>query len=214
MLNQPIQQREDVRKQLIEVAANLFHKHGIRSVTMDDIAHKMTMSKRTLYQIFSDKEELLLACVKEYENEEKWFSETLMQRTTSVLDFLLMLFAHKLSSMDSINPEFYIDIIKYPRVAEHIEQNKKKAEEFAVDFLNKGVEEGFFRKDVNYHIVVRQLLLGMDVFIQNSLIYEYPQTELFINTVIPYIRGCSTSKGIETIDKFIVKQTEKLKSKD
>lgn len=210
MQNQPIQQCEEVRKQLIEVASELFHKHGIRNVTMDDIAHKLTMSKRTLYQIFSDKEELLLACVMEHEKEESRFSEALLQRTTSVLDFLLMFFAHKLTSMDNITPEFYIDMNKYPRVASHIEQQKKKAEEHAVSFLEKGVEEGFFRKDVNYHIVIRQLLLGMDIFIQNSLIYEYPQTELFINTVIPYIRGCSTLKGIETIDKFIAKQTEKM----
>lgn len=45
----------DVRKQIISVAAEMFHQQGIRSVTMDDIAHRLCMSKRTLYQIFADK---------------------------------------------------------------------------------------------------------------------------------------------------------------
>lgn len=59
----------DVRKQVISVAAEMFHQQGIRSVTMDDIAHRLCMSKRTLYQIFADKESLLLACVIQHEEE-------------------------------------------------------------------------------------------------------------------------------------------------
>lgn len=59
----------DVRKQIISVAAEMFHQQGIRSVTMDDIAHRLCMSKRTLYQIFADKESLLLACVIQHEEE-------------------------------------------------------------------------------------------------------------------------------------------------
>lgn len=201
----PIQQREDVRQQVIEAAAALFHKKGIRNVTMDDISHKLAMSKRTLYQIFADKEQLLLACVMMHEDEESRFSEKLTQKTKSVLDFILMFSAHKMSDMDCIRPEFYIDLIKYPRVAQHIEMHKKKVEESAIEFMKKGVEEGYFRQDVNFGIVMRQLLYGMDQFLQNRLIEEYSQRELFMNTVIPYIRGCSTHKGIEMIDAFLDK---------
>ena len=58
-----IQQRADVRVHIVEVATKMFHHQGLRGVTMDDIAHELTMSKRTLYQIFADKEQLLLDCV-------------------------------------------------------------------------------------------------------------------------------------------------------
>lgn len=205
MQNVPIQHREDIRLQVIKAASALFHKKGIRNVTMDDISHKLAMSKRTLYQIFADKEQLLLACVLMHEEDESRFSEKLMQKSSSVLDFLLMFSAHKLADMDSIQPEFYIDLIKYPRVAQHIAEHKKRVEESAVDFMKKGVEEGYFRTDVNFNIVIRQLLSGMEQFLQNRLIEEYSQRELFMNTVIPYIRGCSTLKGIEMINGYMDK---------
>lgn len=205
MQNVPIQHREDIRLQVIKAASALFHKKGIRNVTMDDISHKLAMSKRTLYQIFADKEQLLLACVLMHEEDESRFSEKLIQKSSSVLDFLLMFSAHKLTDMDCIQPEFYMDLIKYPRVAQHIAEHKKRVEESAVDFMKKGVEEGYFRTDVNFNIVIRQLLSGMEQFLQNRLIEEYSQRELFMNTVIPYIRGCSTLKGIEMINGYMDK---------
>lgn len=62
--------RDAARAQVIEVATRLFHTQGIKNVTMDDIAHALTMSKRTLYQIFADKEDLLLACVVKHDEAE------------------------------------------------------------------------------------------------------------------------------------------------
>ena len=56
--------RTQARKTVLEMATKLFHTQGIKNVTMDDISHRLSMSKRTLYQLFSDKEDLLLACVK------------------------------------------------------------------------------------------------------------------------------------------------------
>ncbi|EJW89893.1 transcriptional regulator, TetR family [gut metagenome] len=54
---------DDAHRQVISVAMKAFYKKGVKSVTMDEIAHELTMSKRTLYQLFVDKEALLLACI-------------------------------------------------------------------------------------------------------------------------------------------------------
>lgn len=204
-----MKQREDIRQKIIKSATNLFQKKGVHKVTMDDIAHTLSMSKRTLYQIFSDKEELLLACVIVFEQEDRKYAEELKRKATSVLDFLLIYFSRKLSCMDDVVSEFYIDMIKYPRVAKHIELHKKMFESYAVNFLNKGVEEGFFRSDINFYIIVNQLRVGMDIAAQKNMLSQFSRRELFMNTVIPYIRGCSTIKGIDMIDEFIAKQIKK-----
>lgn len=204
-----MKQREDIRQKIIKSATNLFQKKGVHKVTMDDIAHTLSMSKRTLYQIFSDKEELLLACVIVFEQEDRKYAEELKRKATSVLDFLLIYFLRKLSCMDDVVSEFYIDMIKYPRVAKHIELHKKMFESYAVNFLNKGVEEGFFRSDINFYIIVNQLRVGMDIAAQKNMLSQFSRRELFMNTVIPYIRGCSTIKGIDMIDEFIAKQIKK-----
>lgn len=201
----PIQQREDIRQQVVEAAAELFHRKGIRNVTMDDISHKLAMSKRTLYQLFADKEQLLLACVLMHEEEENRYSDNLKKKSKSVLDFMLMFSAYRMSDMESIKPEFYIDLIKYPRVAQHIAEHKQQVEKSALEFMKKGVEEGYFRQGINYGIVVCQMLYGLDHFLQDRLFEKYTQRDVFMNTVIPYIRGCSTLKGVEIIDAFMGK---------
>ena len=61
--------KADVRRRVIDAAMKAFAEKGIRSVTMDDVAHILSMSKRTLYQLFADKQDLLLACVKRKDEE-------------------------------------------------------------------------------------------------------------------------------------------------
>ena len=198
-----IQQRADVRVHIVEVATKMFHHQGLRGVTMDDIAHELTMSKRTLYQIFADKEQLLLACVKHHNEDERKFLEKVAEQTDNVLEFLLVLFKEKLKHIDEVSPQFISDLIKYPRVMEYISQCKHAQEDDAVNFLNKGKEQGLFREDVNFRIVSRQLSSGLDTMVRNGLIDQFPQSELFANTMIPYIRGCTMAKGMEMMDKFL-----------
>ena len=102
----------DVRKQIISVAAEMFHQQGIRSVTMDDIAHRLCMSKRTLYQIFADKESLLLACVIQHEEEVIKQLEEVYNNTQNVLEFLLLVFSLKLKELNEIDPLFFEDMQK------------------------------------------------------------------------------------------------------
>lgn len=193
------------RNHIIEVATKAFHNEGIRNVTMDHIAHTLTMSKRTLYQLFSDKEDLLLACAMKREQEEHALMEKLNQQTDNVLDHLLATFALRMREMDEIKPDFFTEIVKYPRVIRFYDQAKKEREAEAVEFLNKGIKQGFFRANVNFHIVYNQLCTGLSALIANADMGQYSQRELFCNTVIPYVRGCATIKGIEIIDRFMDK---------
>ncbi len=203
--HEPDARRKNIRTHIASVAMEAFHSKGIKNVTMDDIAHSLTMSKRTLYQLFSDKEDLLLACAMQRDAEECEKMAQLSEQTENVLDLLLRTFAMAMHDMDQIAPSFFAEIIKYPRVVAFFEKNNKKRENEAVEFLNKGIAQGFFRPNVNFRIVYQQLTNGMHSLIKDEPLNQYTQRELFVNTVIPYIRGCATIKGIEIIDKFMDK---------
>ena len=97
-------QREDTRNSVIETATQMFHTQGIRNVTMDDIAHRLTMSKRTLYQLFADKEDLLLACIIKHEGDLRHHLSNIISQSTNVLDFLLIIFKAKMQEFDEITP--------------------------------------------------------------------------------------------------------------
>lgn len=197
------QQRNDVRNNVIATASDMFRLIGVRNVTMDDIAHKLTMSKRTLYQLFSDKEELLLACCKQHDECSLKEFEAMQQTASNVLEFLLIMFSNKIKELNETVPTFWQDICKYPSVAAYINQKNQEQKQAAVEFLQKGIEQGVFRKEVNFEIVVHQLFAGVDIMVHSEFLEKFSQIELFFNTLIPYIRGCSTHKGIDMIDQFL-----------
>lgn len=194
---------KDIRQHVVDVAAEMFYRMGIRSVTMDDIAHKLTMSKRTLYQIFADKEALLLATAIKHDEEERARMEQLSRECSNVLELLIVVFEKKMREMDEMCITFLTDLMKYPALVAHFEENRRAQEIEAVKFLDRGKEQGLFRKDVCFPIVVRQISAGMELVMKNALWGGYSQAEIFLNTVIPYIRGCATKKGIDMIDSFL-----------
>lgn len=201
--NTKIPHHAELYGQIVDVAMKAFRREGIKNVTMDEIAHGLTMSKRTLYQIFSNKEELLLACVKKKEAEERVLHAECWERTGNVMPFLLETFAAQMNEMDDINPCFFTDIVKYPALDRYFKEQNRLREAESVAFLNKGKEQGYFRPDVNFHIVYNQVNCGLKTLLTNEEMNKYSRRELFVNTVIPYLRGCSTMKGIEMIDRFI-----------
>lgn len=197
--------RDEQRQHIIETATRAFHHEGIKSVTMDDIAHRLGMSKRTLYQLFVDKEALLLACIQWHGQNEHDCYEQMAAEADNVLDMVLSVFAHKLNHLDEVKGEFFAEIAKYPSVVRHIEQCQRQEEASAVDFLERGVEQGFFRPEVNFAIVVRYITGGMHTIVRAGLLDDFTQREIFFNTAMNIVRGCATLKGIEQIDRFTSK---------
>ncbi len=196
-------EREVLRNRIIDVATAAFHKKGIKNVTMDDIAHELTISKRTLYQIFSDKEELLLVCVKKGTERDNEKMLHLLEDCNNVLDLLLASFAEKMHSIEKIQPEFFTDIMKYPHVVKFYEDKNRERESNIIAFLDKGKEQGFFRTDVNFHIIYKVLTQTMDLTQRMPELRVYSQAELFESTIVNLFRGCATLKGFEIIDAFM-----------
>lgn len=199
---------QDTKNRIILTAQNAFLHHGIKAVTMDDIAKMLTMSKRTLYQIFSDKEALLLACVKDKWEADRERMTQLLENSDNVLDFLLRVFADHLQNMGEIKPSFFADFAKYPKLTAFIEEDKRKREKEAVAFLEKGKAQGLFRSGVNFRIVYTQLSHSMESVFYHDALIDYTHRELFLNIVIPYIRGCATNEGIRAIDAFLANYGE------
>ena len=102
--------QEEVRQRVIATASEAFLSHGIKSVTMDEIARTLSMSKRTLYQMFSDKEDLLLACFERRDQEKELEMQELMKHQSNVLEFLLTMLAGNLNEMRRVKPSFYVEI--------------------------------------------------------------------------------------------------------
>lgn len=201
------------RENMIEAAAEMFLEQGIKAVRMDDIAHQIGVSKRTLYEQFGDKEELLYQCMNHLIFKRNCRYAGLVERASNVLEAMLLVFgevmdhaavSHRLqSNLRRFYPQVY-DRLK----AEH--RNPQSHEQFKVA-LQRGVAEGYFR-DIDFdlamtllHYSVEGLIVRKDVLLSHNM----STNDALVFLVESFLRSISTESGMRFIDDFIEKQREK-----
>ena len=108
--------RLELRERIVDTALQSFVTHGIKSITMDDIAAALGISKRTLYEVFADKETLLMECLRRAQDEGDTYVKEVYEKASNVLEVLLKLYQRSIEKFHNTNKKFFEDIKKYPKV--------------------------------------------------------------------------------------------------
>lgn len=195
--------RETLARKILHTTMTAFAAKGIRAVKMDDIAAEMQISKRTLYEIFSNKEEMLMEGVKMYTDETYEKMKAYAATGVSVMDILLYAFRMKVEEIRVTNPVFYSDLRKYPVLLAYFDQRHKEHRSLMVGFMERGAEEGFFLKGLNYEFVAFMIDATNRLVMDAELYRKYSMQTVFLNHVYVSLRGLCTEKGIKEIDKFL-----------
>lgn len=194
----------EVRDRIIEEATKQFFQYGIRNVTMDDIAVSLGISKRTVYEIFKDKSELVDTCISELNVKQDKKVKEVVTNSVNVIEAIFVFMREGVKAMKEINPVFFKDLEKlYPRLWKKIEsENVGKRHDLSSQLLKKGVAEGLFRQDLNIEIVSKLFYHQMNLLSNDSVFPrdKYDHAEVFQNMIINFARGISTPKGIQFIE--------------
>ena len=94
----------DLKEKILEAATPMFYQHGIRKVKMDDIAKRLRISKRTVYEIYADKEDLLLEVLQHSDEANRQKMKRLDVPGTNVIDIIILFFKQKAEEVSRINP--------------------------------------------------------------------------------------------------------------
>ncbi len=137
----------------IDTAVEAFSAHGIKSITMDDIATSLGISKRTLYEVFSDKETLLEECILKGQKEGDEFFEECTCHLRKCIGVLLKCYQRSIEQFHATNKKFFEDIKKYPKAYALMTNRHNQDSEETVNFFKEGVKQGIFRDDVNFAII-------------------------------------------------------------
>ena len=195
--------KKGLRDKIITTAMEAFAQKGIRHVKMDDVAKELGISKRTLYEIFDKKEDLLYEGVKFYLGDRRTQMEVKAQECKNVMEIILQAYKLKVEEFRQTNPCFYTDLVKYPKVARYLAQQNQQMLTNMTKFIERGIEEGYFRKEVNPELVAR-LFDALGKYVMEQQLYcLYTIEEIFTNLVFVTIRGICTEKGIEVIKQWI-----------
>ena len=196
--------REELKLRVVETASKSFMTLGIKAVHMDDIASSLSISKRTLYELFHDKEDLLLDVMKLHREEMQEYMTQVASKAENVLEVLLKFFQRSAQEFQNTNRKFFEDIEKYPKVMRYIDESRKENLDSAMEFYRKGVEQGIFRNDVNYNIVRAMVCEQMDLLLHSEICKSYSLGEIYETVVFMHMRGISTEKGLKIVDNFLL----------
>lgn len=194
----------ELRNRILKAAMTEFMHKGVKSVKMDDIANTLAISKRTLYEIYSNKEELLLEAVRIHEQE---FNDHMLQysldKNHNVMDIIIEFYKKKLLSIADVSPLFLVELRKYKQVVEYLERMNAERHNNALLFFHRGVKEGFFRSDLNFDIILKTSSASANYAMETQMYKNYSITAIMHNTIFLYLRGICTTKGIKVLDAAI-----------
>lgn len=198
--------RYDLRRKIIRTATKMFTEKGVKSVKMDDIAQSLSISKRTLYEIFADKEALLTDVVTALDSDFRKNVESIAHDSNDVMEILYHFYTLIISELDKFNPVFIEDLGKYPAVIEKMEKGAETKHEAFIKFANRGVGEGYFLPGVDYGLVEEFIDIASREMKVKKLPKKYGVKKTFITTSIMLLRGICTPKGVKRFDEIIADQ--------
>ncbi|MFC2408606.1 MAG: TetR/AcrR family transcriptional regulator [Prevotella histicola] len=195
--------RQNLKEKILQVATVLFYRHGIRQVRMDDISNNLRISKRTLYEIYDNKEVLLLGVLQHNSEKEHQSMQNFDKSGANVISIILEFYRLRMKELSRMSPLFFEDIRKYPRLLSYIDKQHRQHDIDAKAFMRRGVEEGYFLPNINYDII-RELSSAAGREVMKGCLYKtYDIKELFKTSIILFVRGICTPKGLRMLDEAI-----------
>ncbi|MGA2405896.1 MAG: TetR/AcrR family transcriptional regulator [Bacteroidales bacterium] len=197
---------EELKNILLKVR-ELYMKYGIKSITMDDVATEMGISKKTLYQFVTDKEELVGKFVDNDIEIRKEEIHKCFKIGFNAIEELFEISAFMNKIMRDQNPATDYDLKKY--YPHHYEKIVKTRREGIFDYIllniKKGKKEGLYRDDLNEEIITKLYLSRLENSQFNELFSaeEFTSIKLFVELLNYHVRGIATEKGIIVLEKKI-----------
>ncbi len=195
-------EKTDLRERIVTTASRLFQAQGVKQVRMDDVARELSVSKKTLYELFADKEELLLEVVKVISMGFHQNIKEIICSSANVLEQIFMLYKRVIEHCREVNPLFFIDLMRYPQVQAFFEQVHVQHADRIKEWLMMGVKQGLLRDDVNYEVFLRQDGFQIDKLLINPEVRNYPPKVIYDSVVLVMLRGLATDKGLEIIKQW------------
>lgn len=187
------------REKIIVGASELFLREGIKNVSMDKIASQLSVSKRTIYMCFSDKEELVRASLRYMKEQKEKMRADLRKNSSCVFSFMVSLFRIVANDLSGVSINFLEDVDSMlPELVENSSLGRKKQIETFRELVDEAKRDGHIIETYSTEILADlfyNLMMSMKVGDYDYTKISY--VELFQTLVCVYFRGVATKEGLE-----------------
>ncbi|WP_088323877.1 TetR/AcrR family transcriptional regulator [Polaribacter tangerinus] len=189
---------------ILEISKDLFLNLGFKSVTMDEIASKLGVSKKTIYKYFKNKTELVGA-VTDYMFHTICFGiDRICEKKQNPIEELFsikkMVMEHLKDEKSS--PQYQLQKY-YPKIYASLKQKQFQVMQTTIkDNLSRGIELNLFRENINVDFVARIYFYGMNGIKDQTVfpLTNFSKNELMLNYLEYHLRGIATEKGIQELE--------------
>jgi AcrR family transcriptional regulator len=177
---------------------------------MDEIAAEAGISKRTLYEKFSNKEDLLEKLLENIWIEHRKVISQIITATPSCLIAILNIMKYvtedfKNESIIKSRERFFNDLKKfYPNVAKKNKDCLELLRSFMIEHLKKGIEQQTVRENLNLNLVSTLLIVQIEGLDNIKAMQQFHPRDVFTTAIISFCRGISTEKGLKEIEDFVI----------
>jgi AcrR family transcriptional regulator len=202
---------EDTRKsEILEQVLKLFMRLGIKSMTMDDVATQLRVSKKTLYEHFQDKNDLVEQAVASVCSYHRDTIQAICARGLNAIDENEEITRFIVGQIGSVHPSVQFDLQKYHPKAWAIMEEREQADVYAcvTSNLRKGIAEGLYRDDLDVEVITRLYIARIDSTWDGRV---FPSDKFNLSDVLwkhfeYHIRGIASKKGVAYLEKKAKKE--------
>ncbi|MET0392747.1 MAG: TetR/AcrR family transcriptional regulator [Chitinophagaceae bacterium] len=196
----------DIKERIMMKAEELFMQYGIRSVSMDDIANNLGMSKKTLYQYYADKDELVHAVVDSHINGIQSDCIGCRDEARDAVHEIFITMERIMDEFNNMNPMLLYDLEKfhfsaYQRFREH---KDKFLAQMIRENLEWGIKDELYRPEIDVDVICKFRLESMMIPFNVSVFPpgKYNLADLSEKIIAHFVYGLATVKGHKLIQKY------------
>jgi TetR/AcrR family transcriptional regulator, cholesterol catabolism regulator len=196
----------ETKDKILQGAEELFFRYGIKSVTMDDIAKHLAISKKTIYQFFEDKNEMVETLMTQSLRKDECEFKQIQADSENVIVEVFNMMKHMGNMFSKVNPNIFYDLQKYhPNAWKQFKVFKHECmAKMVEDSIERGIKEGLVRSDLNAKVLARLRIEEVEMGL-NSEIFppdKFKMLDVQLAMIDHFLHGICTIKGHKMINKF------------
>lgn len=203
---------DEKKLEIIKGATEIYMKLGIKSVTMDEMARQLGVSKKTLYQYVSDKNDLVEQCIQFGHELDEQMIQSIADNADNAIDEILTLSTHVGQELKKVHPSIFFDLERYhPSAMNMIKCHKNEyIKNSILNNLTRGIKEGFYRENMNVEVIATMYIKIVDHVLAGEIQQRLnlPNETIYEEVFRYHIRGIASEKGIEYLKQKLNGKSE------
>ena len=200
-------EQHGVKQAIIAKVESLFLRFGLKSVSMDDVTRELGISKKTLYQYFESKEDLVLQTIQQHQAEQKKALALTLKDSGDALQEMFGFARHFMVQLRQMSPATIFDLKKYYPDIWHSVENAQREYIYLVLVQNmaRGKQEGLYRDHLQVDILARLYLGSVRLLLDDTFFpnHNYHWDKLYREFIEYHLRGIASIEGLKRLQHYL-----------